>query len=111
MFTKDTSITAALPVYRAIGTVMAADVEALYTDAPARSMIVVDADFDGYMAELARGLQTVAGRAGAATQRIAVIVNADVLDEAELGGLTPDGTTLRAFSRADTAAALAWVKG
>lgn len=111
MFTKDTSITAALPVYRANGTVMATDVEALYTDAPARSMIVVDADFDGYMAELARGLRAVVERAGASAQRIAVIVNADVLDEAELGGLSPDGAALRAFPRNDAAAALAWVKG
>ncbi|MCA0425007.1 MAG: hypothetical protein LCH61_17120 [Proteobacteria bacterium] len=110
MFTRDTSITAALPVYRANGTVMAADVEALYTDAPARSMIVVDPDFDGYMAELSRGLNTILARTGTGVKKIAVILNADSLDEAELGGLSTNGASLRAFPRGETQAALAWAQ-
>ena len=76
---------------RASGTVMAQDVEAAIEAALGRSeaatglVIVIDPDFDGYFAELARGL-TTASLAHRALVRLAVVTDPERMDEARLSG-------------------------
>ncbi len=99
----------------ASGTVMARDVEdAIRLSAdpggstPAGLVVVVDRDFDGYFAELARGLADAA-RAHKSLVRLAVVTDADRLEEARLSGF--DGSAaapIRLFGAADRKAALDW---
>ncbi len=100
-------------VLRASGTIMARDVEAAIeaalgqSDAATGLVLVIDRDFDGYFAELARGLANVA-LAHKSLVRFAVITNADQIDEAKLSGFDVAADSIRLFAAADQRAALDW---
>ena len=76
---------------RASGTVMARDIEAAIAAASGPSeaatglVIVIDPDFDGYFAELARGL-TNASLAHRALVKLAVVTDPERMDEARVSG-------------------------
>jgi hypothetical protein len=96
----------------ASGTVVARDIEdAIRLSAgpggssPAGLVVVVDRDFDGYFAEIARAL-TEASRDHEALVRLALVTDADRLDEARLSGF--DGAPVRVFATAERKAALDW---
>jgi len=96
----------------ASGTVIARDVEAAVRasvgpggSTPAGLVIIVARDFDGYFAEIARGLTDASG-AHKSLARLALVADADTLDEARLSGF--DGSLVRLFTTADRKAALDW---
>ncbi len=68
-------------------------------------VVVVDRDFDGYFAEISRAL-TDASRTHQSLARLALVTDADRLDEARLNGF--DGSPVRLFATADRKAALDW---
>ena len=98
---------------RASGTVMAQDVEAAIEAALGRSeaatglVIVIDPDFDGYFAELARGL-TTASLAHRALVKLAVVTDPGRMNEARLSGFEASPVPVRLFAEADEKAALEW---
>jgi hypothetical protein len=98
---------------RASGTVMARDVEAAIEAALGRSeaatglVIVIDADFDGYFAELARGLAN-ASLAHKSLVKLAIVADADQMGEARLSGFDASPVPVRLFAGADEKAALEW---
>jgi hypothetical protein len=98
---------------KASGTVMARDVEAAVDSALGASavgtglVIVIDPDFDGYLAELARGLTTVSV-AHKNVVRIAVVGNADQIEEAKLSGFSDSAVTIRLYDSSDRRAAYDW---
>jgi len=98
---------------RASGTVMARDIEAAIEAALSRSeaatglVIVIDPDFDGYFAELARGLKT-ASLAHKSLVKLAVVADAERMDEARLGGFDVAAVPFRLFETADQRTALEW---
>ncbi len=98
---------------RASGTVTARDVEAAIAAALGRSeaatglVIVIDADFEGYFAELARGL-TNASLAHRALVRLAVVTDAERMEEARLSGFDASPVPVRLFAEADERGALEW---
>jgi len=98
---------------RATGTIMARDVEAAIeaalgsSDASTGLVIVVDRDFDGYFAELARGLASAA-LAHKSLVKLAVVTDTDRMDEAKLSGFDGSAVTIRRFATADQKAALDW---
>jgi hypothetical protein len=99
---------------RATGTVMAGDVEEAIgrlggpgASAPTGLVIVVDEDFDGYFAELARGL-TNASLAHRSLVRLAVVTEADATEEARLSGFDRAAAPVRLFAAADLKAAFDW---
>jgi len=98
---------------RASGTVMARDIEAAIEAALGQSeaatglVIVVDSDFDGYFAELARGLKT-ASLAHKSLVKLAVVTDAERMDEARLSGFDVSAVPVRLFATADRRAALEW---
>jgi hypothetical protein len=98
---------------RASGTVMAQDVEAAIEAALGRSeaatgvVIVIDPDFDGYFAELARGL-TTASLAHRALVKLAVVTDPERMDEARLSGFDASPVPVRLFAEADEQGALSW---
>ncbi len=98
---------------RASGTVMARDVEAAIdaalgqSDAATGLVVVIDPDFDGYFAELARGL-TNASLAHKALVKLAVVTDNGRMDEARLSGFDVSPVTVRLFAEADKRAALEW---
>jgi len=98
---------------RASGTVMAQDVEAAIEAALGRSeaatglVIVIDPDFDGYFAELARGL-TNASLAHKSLVKLAIVTGAERMDEARLSGFEASPVPVRLFAEADEKAALEW---
>jgi hypothetical protein len=98
---------------RASGTVTAGDVEAAIEAALGRSeaatglVIVIDGDFDGYFAELARGL-TNASLAHRSLVKIAVVADPAWMDEARLSGFDASPVPVRLFAEADQRAALNW---
>ena len=97
----------------ASGTVMARDVEAAVeaalgsTSVPTGLVIEISEDFDGYMAELSRGLATVA-LAHKNIVRIAVLTDVDRMDEAKLGGSSASAVSIRFFTPAERRAAYDW---
>ena len=97
----------------ASGTVMASDVEAAIeaavgqSDAATGLVIVIDPDFDGYLAELARGLAS-SGLAHKNLVKLAVVCDAGLLDEAKLSGFDVSAVPIRLFASADRWAALEW---
>jgi len=97
----------------ASGTILARDVEAAIEAASASHgaatglIIVIEREFDGYFAELSRGLLNVSGTRKNLT-RIAVITEADRMDEAKLGGLDASGAGLRLFPTSERRAAYEW---
>jgi hypothetical protein len=98
---------------KASGTVMARDVEAAIDaalgspTAPMGLVLVIDPDFDGYFAEIARGLANVA-LAHRNIVRIAVVTEPTQLAEAKLNAWTDSPVTIRLFSAEDLRAAYAW---
>jgi hypothetical protein len=98
---------------RASGTVMAQDVEAAIEAALGRSeaatglVIVIDPDFDGYFAELARGL-TTASLAHRALVKLAVVTDPGRMNEARLSGFEASPGPVRLFAEADEKGALNW---
>jgi SpoIIAA-like len=98
---------------RASGTVMARDIEAAIEAALGRSeaatglVIVIDPDFDGYFAELARGLKT-SSLAHKSLVKLAVVTDAERMEEARLSGFDVSAVPVRLFDAADQRAALEW---
>lgn len=95
----------------ASGTVMARDVgqavnAALGTGATGL-VVVIGEDFDGYMAEVERGLADVAV-AHKDLGRIALVVGPGQADEAKLGGFGGSGAAVRVFSADQRRAAFDW---
>jgi hypothetical protein len=98
---------------RASGTVMARDIEAAIeaalggSEAATGLVIVIDPDFDGYFAELARGL-TNASLAHKSLVKLAIVTGAERMDEARLSGFEASPVPVRLFAEADEKAALEW---
>jgi hypothetical protein len=98
---------------RASGTVMARDVEAAIDAALGRSeaatglVIVIDPDFDGYFAELARGL-TNASLAHKSLVKLAVVADPGWMDGATLSGFDASPVPVRLFAEAEAKGALNW---
>ena len=98
---------------RASGTVMARDVEAAIDAAVGPSgaetglVIVIDRDFDGYFAEVAQGLANAA-LAHKSLVRLAVVTDADRMDEVKLGGFDVSADHMQLFAAADQKVALDW---
>ena len=101
---------------KASGTIMARDIEAAIEAAlgpsPAATglVVVIDRDFDGYMAEIGRGLANAA-LAHRALVKLAVVTDADRMDEASLGGFNTSAVPIRLFATADRNLALDWAAG
>ncbi len=75
---------------------------------PRGLVIAIDRDFDGYFAEIARGLAN-ASLTHKSLTRLALVTDADRLDEARLSGF--DGSPVRLFSTAEQKAAFDWAAG
>ncbi len=98
---------------KASGTVMARDIEAAIDTAlgsptvPIGLVIVIDPDFDGYFAEVARGLANVAlGHRNIV--RIAVVTEPTQLAEAKLSEWAASPVTIRLFATDELRAATSW---
>jgi hypothetical protein len=97
----------------ASGTVMARDVEAAIEAAVGPSsaatglVIVIDPDFDGYLAELGRGLGAAA-LAHKCLVKLAVVCDVGLLDEAKLSGFDVSPVPIRLFPSTERKAALDW---
>jgi hypothetical protein len=96
---------------RASGTVLAGDVEtainAALGEAATGLVVIIDKDFDGYFAELARGLATAA-LAHKSLVKLAVVVDPEQMDGARLNSFEASPVHIRQFARADENAALEW---
>ena len=98
---------------RASGTVMARDIEAAIeaalggSEAATGLVIVIDPDFDGYFAELARGL-TNASLAHKSVVKLAVVTDPERMDVARLSGFEASPVPVRLFARAEEKGALEW---
>jgi hypothetical protein len=98
---------------RASGTVMARDVEAAIEAALGPSgastglVVVIDPDFDGYLAELARGLSSSA-LAHKNLVKLAVVCDSGLLDEAKLSGFDISAVPIRLFASGELKTALDW---
>lgn len=109
MLTKDRSATVA--TYRAAGTVTAGDIEAIAgNETGGFVVVVVEGDFDGYLAEIGRAIMKVAAR-GAPTRRLALVVPDEMIDEAEETGLTYGGAGARLYRGSQALAACDFVRG
>ena len=101
---------------KASGTVMARDVEAGVeacigsSSAASGLVVVIDRDFDGYLAELARGLANAA-LAHRSVVKLAVVADSDRLDEARLSGFSASAVPVRLFAAADRNLAFDWAAG
>jgi hypothetical protein len=97
----------------ASGTVLARDIEAAIeaalgqTEAATGLVIVIDPDFGGYFAELARGLAN-ASLAHKSLVKLAVVTDADRMEEARLSGFEVSAVPVRLFASTDQRAALDW---
>jgi hypothetical protein len=111
-----TDLPAGVVGLRAIGTVLAEDVAAAITaaaaapgHAPTKGMVVlIDPDFDGYLAELVRGLATAAVAPAPAFARFALIAPDGVVSEARSHG---GDFAMRIFPASRHAEALAFAAG
>ncbi len=98
---------------RASGTIVARDIEAAIeaglgqSEAATGLVIVIDPDFDGYFAELARGLKN-ASLAHKNLVKLAVVTDVDRMEEAKLSGFEISAVPVRLFVEADQRAALDW---
>jgi SpoIIAA-like len=101
---------------RASGTILAQDIEAAIEAALGGStaarglVIVIDRDFDGYFAELSRGLANAA-LAHRSLVKLAVVTDSDRMDEARLSGFDVSAVPIRLFAAADRNAAFDWAAG
>ncbi len=96
----------------ASGTVMAGDIDAaveaaLGSKAAVGLVIVISQDFDGYLAELARGLKSVA-LAHKAIVRIAVVADPGQIEEARLIGWDEAPVPIRLFPMSERRGAFDW---
>ena len=104
--------------FRATGTVIASDVEKSLADLAGSEgtidakglAVVVDRDFDGYFAELARGMAH-ASSAYKSLEKLAVVVDADRMGEARPSSFDGTAANVRLFATPDRTAAFAWVAG
>jgi hypothetical protein len=100
---------------RASGTIMARDIEAAIEGALGQSgaatglVVVIDPDFDGYFAELARGLAN-ASLAHKSLVKLAVVTDANRMDEARLSGFDVSAVPVRLFDAGDQTAAMEWAE-
>jgi post-segregation antitoxin (ccd killing protein) len=78
-----------------------------HSDAATGLVILIDPDFDGDFAELAKGLAN-AGLAHKALVKLAVVTDAELMDEARLSGFDVSAVPVRLFASADRKAALDW---
>src|SRR5580658_4376883 len=98
---------------RASGSILAREIEAAIEDALGQSdaatglLIVVDPHFAGYFAELARGLAHAA-LAHKSLVKLAVVTDAERMDEVKLSGFDISPVPVRLFASADRKAALDW---
>ena len=98
---------------KASGTIMAKDVESAIatalgaSDASTGLVVVIDRDFDGYFAELARGLKH-ASLAHKNLVKVAVVTEADRMEEAKLSGFDAPAVPIRLFAANDRRAAYDW---
>jgi hypothetical protein len=96
---------------RASGTVVARDIEAAIDadlgEAATGLVVVIDPDFDGYFAELARGLANAA-LARKSLVKLAVVIDPDQMDAARLNSSEASPVHIRQFAPADTHSALEW---
>src|SRR5271167_1770947 len=98
---------------KASGTIMAKDIESAIatalgaSDASTGLVVVIDRDFDGYFAELARGLKH-ASLAHKNLVKVAVVTEADRMDEAKLSGFDAPAVPIRLFAANDRRAAYDW---
>ena len=98
---------------KASGTVLERDVDAAIEAAIGKStastgfVIVIDRDFDGYFAELARGL-TNASLAHKNLVKLAIVTDPDRMEEARLSGFDVSAVPIRLFPSSDRNAAYAW---
>ena len=98
---------------KASGTIQARDIESAIaaalgpSDAATGLVVVIDRDFDGYFAELARGLSHVS-LAHKNLVRVAVVTEADRMDEAKLSGFDAPAVPIRLFAANDRRAAYDW---
>lgn len=106
------------PSFRASGTVTADDVEKAASAEAARIrsaggfvLVIAGDDFDGYLAEIARGLRRVASNAAIGARRVALVAPESMMAELSEAGVTRTDGAIRAFPEADAAAARAWVHG
>lgn len=101
----------------ATGTVLAGDVAKLFKaadlklDATRGFLLTIDPDFDGYLSELAKGLEHASEHLHDANKRMAVVMTDGMLREAELTGLKEDGAVLRTFSAGAEQKAKDWLEG
>ena len=99
--------------FRASGTVAAGDVSAALhaalgsDDIAMGLMVILDPGFDGHFVELARGLAD-ASLAHKKLLRIAVIADADQIEEATHTGFDVSAVPIRLFPMPDEDAALQW---
>ena len=98
---------------KASGTILAGDVDQAIGAAIGQStastglVIVVDRDFDGYFAELARGL-TSASLAHKNLVKLAVVTEEDRMEEARLSGFDIPAAPVRLFPSDQRHDAFAW---
>ena len=99
---------------RASGTIVARDVEAAIDaglgGAATGLVIVIDPDFDGYFAGLARGLANAA-LAHKSLVKLAVVIDPDQMDAARLNSFEASPVRIRQFARADVNSAFEWAAG
>jgi hypothetical protein len=96
---------------RAGGRVAARDIEAAISAGLSESatglVIVINPDFDGDFAELARGLATSA-LAHKSLVKLAVVVDPEQMDGARLNSFEASPVRIRQFAHADANSALEW---
>ena len=96
---------------RASGTVVARDIEAAIDaglgEAATGLVIVIDPDFDGYFAELARGLANAA-LAHKSLVKLAVVTDPGQMDQARLTDFEASPVPVRLFASVDEKGALEW---
>jgi hypothetical protein len=96
---------------RASGAVKAGDVtaaiEAALGAAATGLVIIIDPDFDGDFAEMARGLASAA-LAHKSLVKLAVVIDPEQMDGATLNSFEASPVTIRQFAQADMNVALEW---
>jgi hypothetical protein len=96
---------------RARGAVTAQDIETAIDaglgEAATGLVVVIDPDFDGDFAEMARGLASAA-LAHKSLVKLAVVIDPELMDAARLNSFEASPVRIRQFARADANGALEW---
>lgn len=117
MFHLETPPVSGTQTIRATGTVLASDVRKLFehSDLDVSALnavaIVIDPDFDGYLAEIATGLRKEIHRLGRSDFKIALIMPEGMMREVALTDLTQDHAQVRVYANTDESDAMAWLAG